>query len=722
MSFLEALMLVVPAVVLAPLAAGGLLALLNVAGPLADAGISISPRVDQAAFIAAALAGAVAVACLVLPALGSGRGLAAVRQSLARQGSRTLAQRVGFDLALVVLAGVGLWQLRQYGAPLTQTVRGSVGLDPLLVAAPAIGLLAGAILALRIVPLAAEVAERLLSGRRGLVAPLGARQLSRRPLRYTRSALLLMLAAALGTFAGAYASTWTRSQADQAAYRTAADVRVEVSEFPDQPSWSIGPTYRSLDGVERAVPVVVDTFDLERGVGGTILALDARTAADVVTARPDLADEPIGGLLALLAPGERPAAGVALPGDPTHFVVELDVDLEPIARSAAAFSAATRGIIPALLLRDADGLVHHVPLGRMTVGGGGQRAEVEVATDVSSPAYPLELLGVEVQVELPEDAQAAGTITLTSVEAGSAGGVEQIDVGNEVFSATDAAPLNGFGPARTTPVDLVAGDPLESPEAIPALAGTSYLEHSGVTVGDVVDLGSLGERRSFQIVGSVRGFPTRDPAEPFIVVDVATLAAVDEAAGENLEVDEWWLGTSDGSGEAVAEALRGGDYSADTAVARDQLHRDLASDPIALGVIGALALGALAAVAFAAIGFMVSATVSTRERLNEFALLQAIGLSHRQLSAWLSIENAFLLVIGLAAGTGLGLLLAWVVLPFVALTQEATVAVPPVEVVIPWGVYGVLYLVAAAVLLATVLVIGDLLGRVRVSGVLRGGD
>jgi ABC-type antimicrobial peptide transport system permease subunit len=171
----------------------------------------------------------------------------------------------------------------------------------------------------------------------------------------------------------------------------------------------------------------------------------------------------------------------------------------------------------------------------------------------------------------------------------------------------------------------------------------------------------------------------------------------------------------------VAEALRGEPYSAASVVAFDELHGDLLSDPIALGVIGALALGALSAILFAAIGFVVSATVSTRERLGEFALLQAIGLSHRQLSGWLTLENAFLLATGLLVGTGLGLVLAWVVLPFVTLTQEAALAVPPVEVVIPWGIYGLLYLVAAAALVVTVVVIGQLLGRVRVSGVLRSG-
>jgi hypothetical protein len=42
-------------------------------------------------------------------------------------------------------------------------------------------------------------------------------------------------------------------------------------------------------------------------------------------------------------------------------------------------------------------------------------------------------------------------------------------------------------------------------------------------------------------------------------------------------------------------------------------------------------------------------------------------------------------------------------------------------VVIPWGIYALLYLVALGALAITVVVIGNLLARVRVSGVLRSG-
>ena len=81
-----------------------------------------------------------------------------------------------------------------------------------------------------------------------------------------------------------------------------------------------------------------------------------------------------------------------------------------------------------------------------------------------------------------------------------------------------------------------------------------------------------------------------------------------------------------------------------------------------------------------------TATVSANERLGEFALLRALGLSMRQLSWWLSIESLFLLIVGLVAGAILGAVLAWLVLPFTTLTQTGAEPVPAPAVVMPLGI------------------------------------
>jgi hypothetical protein len=763
MALLEGLILVVPAALAAPWIALGALRLFDAIGPLAAAGVNVEPRVGSVALVVAGAAGLACLVGLVVPAFASGRGLAAVRQTLGRQGNRTFAQRLGIDLALVILAGIGLWQLRQYGAPLTATVRGSVGLDPLLVAAPAIGLLAGAILALRVVPLVAEVGERLLGTRRGLVAPLGARQLARRPLRYTRSALLLMLAAALGTFAAAYTTTWTRSQADQAAYQAGGDLRIDVASFPDLPLWALGTAYGAVDGVERVMPVVVDSFDVSGdAAGGRLLALDSAALTEVAEVRPDLlGGQTLGALAGALAPDLEGMAPVPLAGEPASLVVGLDTGLENFPREADDGSVAFVGPLPETLLlgtlsvavRDASGVIHVIDAsGQFQAAVAGQRIEVGFTDElpgghVATPDYPLELLGIQLLLQPPADTRIAGDVAVTSiVSLDEAGTPTEVDLAlardgwswllERGLNAPEAAPTASDDPdvvvfseerpiygdeggleLRLLPASLAeVGD-----RPLPIAVSRGFADATGGEIGDAVAIGTLTRRTQVEIAAIVDGFPTLDPERPFAVLDLGGYALSTYArSGEDLFADEWWLSVADEA--AAVAALEGDPYSVESLVSRSERAAALTGDPVALGVIGALAIGSAAALIVAIIGFVVSAVVSTRERLGEFALLRALGLSPAQLSAWLTIENTFLLAAGIVAGTGLGLVLSWLVLPFVTLTAEARIVVPPVLVEIPWLAIGIVHLLAAVALVLTVVVIGGILRRVPVSGVLRAGQ
>ena len=156
-----------------------------------------------------------------------------------------------------------------------------------------------------------------------------------------------------------------------------------------------------------------------------------------------------------------------------------------------------------------------------------------------------------------------------------------------------------------------------------------------------------------------------------------------------------------------------------SAVVAEQLIRELSTDPVPLGLIGILGLGSLAAMLFAGIGFLVSSTISTSERIGEFALLRALGLSTGQLSLWLSIESVFLLVVGLVAGSVLGLILAWLVLPFATLTQTGLAPVPAPDVVVPWQALLPPYLAAIVLFVLSLWLVRRQLPDIRISGVLR---
>ncbi|MDQ6681917.1 MAG: hypothetical protein M3Y88_01435, partial [Chloroflexota bacterium] len=278
LAMLEGLVIIVPAVVAAPWLAAWALETFNVAGPLAAIRLQLDPRVSGQAYGLAALTGIGCLGMLVLPTYRSARSVTSARATRGRPGSGGLLQGGGFDVALLLVAGLGVWQLRRYGAPLTAGLRGQLGIDPLLVGAPAIAMLAGGLLALRVVPKLAQAAEWIAVGGRGIVPSLGTWQLARRHGRYGRASLLLVLSIALAMFGLAYAGTWTTSQRDQADFQVGADVRVT----PDQglaalPAAVLASAYRAR-GADAVLPVLRMNASLPNAIP-QVLALDASRGA-----------------------------------------------------------------------------------------------------------------------------------------------------------------------------------------------------------------------------------------------------------------------------------------------------------------------------------------------------------------------------------------------------------------------------------------------------------
>jgi len=767
----EAVLLAGTAALVAPWISLAIVGALGTSGALTAArgSLSLSPGVLAADGLAA-FAGVVA---MTLPNLGGIPSLAGVRAGIARQAGRTLAQRLGLDLALVILAAIALWQLRLYGAPLTQNARGVLGIDPLLVAAPGIGLLAGALLATRLLPRAAEIAEPILARGRGLVGAIGGRGVARRPLRYTRSALLLMLAAALGTFATAHVATWTRSQADQAAYRAGADVRIAPSIGTSSPLGSDATAYTALPGVTAAM--AVDRLDVDSGRsvrGGAALALDATAAGPVVALLPTGDATGLSAALASLAAARPNPDGIAIPADARRLSITVDLGLK-IVTDPAFFAGGDlkddNGFQVDFIVEDAAGRLHRYSSNVGPLAGKGLRLEVALDATADAPGgvtAPGRILrAVEVTIAPTADYAVGGTIDLTGLEtsthaAGSAGtpatdwtalapltsgnpgwtGTIESNVGlimaryhppadhptrlvlNGVEAQVPGALAPAFGSGQTVHARVAwLGDLSTSTTVVlPVVASQGFLNLSASNVGDQIGGAIRGARVDLKLVASTAEFPTLDPTKPFVIIDGPTLVLARYAAsGATDPPGEWWLTSSDPDATATAAAAI--DPNA-TITSRPAVERSLLGDPLALGVIGLLGLGSLAAMVFAAIGFIVSATVSTAEREGELALLRALGLSGGQLSTWLSAEHGLLLVAGLGGGVALGVLLAWLVLPFSTLTTNGDPAVPTPVVIVPAD--GLLPVVALAVLVfvVTMVVLRRQLLRLRIGGALRARD
>ena len=771
LALIEGLFLTVAAALVAPFLAAAVLRLFNVTGPLADVGMTIEPGVTTGALIAAAAGAAICLLALVLPAFRNARSIAATQGEAGRAETRGMAQRLGLDVALVAVAAIGLWQLRLYGAPLTRSVQGSIGLDPLLVATPAIGLLAGAVVALRLVPLLAELLERISRRRRGLVATLGSSELARRPLRYSRAALLLVLAMAIGVVAVSYTWTWTRSQRDQAAFRVAADLQVTPGKGrASVPPGTVEGTYRSIPGVTAALPVARDSIPTTRGARvGTLLELNAATAPDVIGLRPDLAARPLGDLMAPLVAGRPGIAGVALPGDPARLRVAAQVDIEGLQKGDFNPATGESKLVPApiqqlhgwpgltlsVVVRDASGILHRFDAAQAATIDPGPH---ELVVDLRDPAAPtarlvgpVELLALEANVALkPSYAADHGTVSLGDVSAAGDDGTwhpVSVDRPGGWLATTStfaspggepSAPIHGA--ILRAPAEMGANELATNPSGsggltlrfgpaeletvtdapIPIVASDAFLAATSASVGDRVSLAIAGAPRVVVVSGTMRAVPGTDPADPTAIVDLATLDLLRFAGtGEVQLPDEWWLAVDPSAGPSVMRALTTIPIASQSVVSQADVGRSLAADPVALGVIGGLSIGFVAAAVFAVVGFIVSASVSARERVTEFALLRALGLSSRQLSVWLSLENAVLAVVSLVAGTLLGLLLAWLVLPFITVTQGATTPYPPVDVEVPWGLVAILVAAGTLALGATVVSLAWLLPRIGLADVLR---
>jgi hypothetical protein len=457
---------------------------------------------------------------------------------------------------------------------------------------------------------------------------------------------------------------------------------------------------------------------------------------------------------------------VALRADPQRIAVTVDTafqtdpDFQGSVRGPLGPDAASLTV--SAVLADADGRLFRTPTATGSLTKAGQRlvlpivdlAPADATGPIRSlrPTGPLRLDAIELTMAITDPVPVIGSAELKRVEVTSAADGDagwttlaidpsapgwqwrQVDAEENVAYSTAPdrpglvaisreRPLfgGGFTTQGSTTFRLGAGLPEDLP--LPAIASAAFLEASGSAIGDRVGITSLGVPLEVRIVASTDVFAPLDPAVPFLVTDLAASDSIQLAAtGQTRQADEWWLGIDTGQASAVISRLREPSASARVVIGREELTRSLSTDPVPLGLIGVLGLGSLAAMLFAGIGFLVSSTVSTSERLGEFALLRALGLSAGQLALWLSIESIFLLVVGLAAGSLLGLVLARLVLPFATLTQTGVAPVPAPVVVVPWEAIVPVYLAAVVLFVLSIWLVRRQLPDVRIGGVLRAGQ
>ncbi len=700
----ESLLLAVPAAVLAPLLAGPLTRLLAGQGALARIGLELETTTTSAVWLVALVVALGCAAAVVAPALS----VTGMRRSV-RMKSLPAPVRAGADVGLLVIAAVAYWQLDQQtsgGGVLSGDTAGNLGIDPLLVGAPALALLAGTILTLRLLPPAAKLGERRAAKGRGLPGALAGWQLSRRPLRGAGPVLLLVLAVAMGMLAIGQGASWDRSQEDQADFRAGTQIRVQGGRIP---SADQGTVYSSVPGVKAAAPAARTTMELSGGRSADVLALDMTDGTDGLLVREDLVSAQA--LRDVLLSKPAPSYGLQLPAKAPKLEVEL--------RIVSDKAGSTGETSVSALVQDHRGTTHSYSLGEVPADGRTRTLGVELPVTGAS-----KLTGFALDIP-PTEGTVKHRFEVTSVRA-DGGAVELpadlrwLGVAQDPASDPGATPPDPFTVDVTattgTPVSASYTAPVAWPGTHeirklridlarptvpmpPAVVTERFLESSGSKIGDAVELPLTVGAFQARITKVVPEIPTAFADGGAVLVDLRTANEALAADYEpTLTASEWWLTTEPAEAEQVAAALRDRpDVDPEQVLVRNELAAELRDDPLGAGPQSALLAVAVAAAALAAVGFAVSAAGSLRERSAEFSVLRALGTPQRQLARLITAEQGALIGLALAVGLALGAVLARAVVPLIVLTGDAGKPMPAVLVELPLG--------RVALLLAAVAVI-----------------
>ena len=744
---LEALLVALVTTAVAPTLARALYRLTTAQPVFRRAGLDVDPHLPGVLWLTCAAASLAFAAVLLGPLVRRPTSVVDAEQQQVRQDRRGAITRSGLDVALIALAGVAYWQLREYQSPVLATG----GIDAVLVAGPALFLLAGAAVALRALPLVAALAERRAARSRRLVLPLAAWELGRRPGRASGAVLLLTLAVAVGVFSQSFLATWRASQYDQADLRVGTDLRItSLATAPLEQSAAIA----RLRGATSLSPVAVRSVGLGAAPTSgllasessqvTMVALDMRPSAHLLRgSAPAGADW--AAMLASIAPTDS-VTGAQLPDASTALRLTVTATAQPTLPTAQLLESA--------VVQDARGLRVTLRFPGLAVDGAAHEVTVPLTSTPAAPLVgPLTVVALTSQViNQPTTADAAAAadpphlsdlkITVGDLRGVRDGAATPADLGGPHWQALtqrdprdepDPLAVTADGGSLTTHTSVAvssgaisggtAGFTLTTfaPVAVlPVIASDSLLDPLGLGVGDRILLDVGGTSVAAQIAARAPYLPSMPLEAGFLVDhDLLTRTLLAQASADPL-LDEWWLGADADSAANVTSAARA-QLSA-TVTSRYELGAALTDGPLRIGVQAALWTLTGAALLLAVAGFAMSATISVRLRRLEFARLEALGASRPGLVRAVLAEHALLGGIGLVAGAVLGALLGRLVVPLLTVASDGARPVPDVVVQWPWAAEGALLALMVTLIGVAVTTASVLLLRPATSALLRLGD
>ena len=770
---LEGMTIAILSVLLGPLLGAGAISFLGVTPAFSEltGGSALAVHISSGAYLMSGIGGILSFLTLMVPAVEASRlGVTQNRQVAARPSRAPMFQRYYVDVLLLLLGILLARQLTEQGSMLARSQFGELAASQMLLALPALILVASAMVLLRLFPPAMALASRVLSSRLPAGLAMGLWQMARSPTHYARLALLLILMAGLGTFVSSFGATLGRSFEDRALYAIGSDMRIDGGRATALTgSAASAARYERLPGVARASPVLRTQGRDESETYGSsfeLLFVDIDSFGDVGWFRDDFADRPLPELLRPLRVTESDE-GIELPYDARSLSVRLKADSpHPSIRLVAR-------------LKNRRNSLRVYDLGALESG---DWADLETSLD-SVPgesfleARPLTLVGLGLEETGGGQVIQGGSILIDDIsitaETGETKTVEAFDdmAGWSAYhpvlpSLTDSLRVAGDGSDGDSGSVLftwsTGGAPngrgihfrgLASRQPLPVLASESFIRETGHYVGEEFEVSVLWAHRTVRLVDTVKLFPTMTtPGQRFLVADlyslnrarlaslpgVSDLPPLDRRPAEAVASDifrqtqqarpnEVWLSTVSSTSSQL-EGLRrrlSDDEAMMGATVFDSARRleESRADPLMEAGWRSLLIVAFSAVLIlGCVGFPVHAYVSFRNRRLQFALLRTVGFSRRQLAMMVWSEQVLVIAAGLALGTWMGGRLGEAIMPFLGHDFWGGEAIPPFVVELDWDALLVTYASIGIVFGLIILSVSWLVRRISLQNTLRIGE
>jgi putative ABC transport system permease protein len=299
-------------------------------------------------------------------------------------------------------------------------------------------------------------------------------------------------------------------------------------------------------------------------------------------------------------------------------------------------------------------------------GGGGQTAPTRIL--YSEPPFELfrSLEGVEAAARV---LQSKGNVVVSgkSIGQGTIMGIDNVDFAKVAWFRNDLYPVHPYYYLNNLGL-------YEQAAIIPQKVADKYQ----LKLGDPISVGFTDGMLEFTVVGILPYWPTQYPDKaPFIIANLDYI--YDQLPLIPYEV---WLKMEPDAkvGPIVEELQKKGIEIA----AIDDVRNELITQgkhPTRGGVFGILSLGFLVSVVITLAGYVLYWFFNLSGRVVQFGVLRAMGLSRRQLTGMLLLEQLFTAGLAIGLGVLIGKAVSLLFLPFLQTTENVAETVPPFRVV-----------------------------------------